>query len=52
MSYLSYNLVLHYLSFTSSELALGPTQPPIQWAMWALFPSVKRLGHEADHTYN
>jgi hypothetical protein len=33
------------LSSTLSRRALGPIQPPIQWA-----PSVKRPGHEADHS--
>jgi hypothetical protein len=28
--------------------ALGPTQPPIQWTLWALLPGVKRLGREAN----
>jgi hypothetical protein len=31
------------------RLAVGPTQPPIQWVL-ALSPGVKRLGHEADHS--
>jgi hypothetical protein len=26
-----------YLFSTASRLALGPTQPPIQWVLWALF---------------
>jgi hypothetical protein len=26
------------------------TQPPIQWALGALSPRVKRLGREADHS--
>jgi hypothetical protein len=33
-----------------SRLALGPTQPPIQWVPWALPLGVKWLGHEADHS--
>jgi len=33
-----------------SRLALGPTQPPIQWVPGALSLGVKQLGHEADHS--
>jgi hypothetical protein len=35
---------------TSSRPALGPTQPPIQWILWALFPGVKRPGREAHYS--
>jgi hypothetical protein len=31
-------------------MALGPTQPPIQWVLRALSPGVKRKGHEAGHS--
>jgi len=31
-----------------NTLALGPTQPPIQWVPWALSLGVKQLGHEAS----
>jgi hypothetical protein len=31
-------------------MALGPTQPPIQWVPGALSLGVKRLGREADHS--
>jgi hypothetical protein len=31
-------------------MALGPTQPPIQWVPGALSLGVKRPGHEADHS--
>jgi hypothetical protein len=31
-------------------MALGPTQPPIQWVLGALSLGVKRPGHEADHS--
>jgi hypothetical protein len=31
-----------------SRLALGPTQPLIQWAWGALSRGVKQVGHEAD----
>jgi hypothetical protein len=30
--------------------ALVPTQPPIQWVLWALSLGVKRPGSEADHS--
>jgi hypothetical protein len=29
--------------------ALGSTQPPVQWALGALPPGVKRPWHEANH---
>jgi hypothetical protein len=32
-----------------SRLAVGPTQPPIQWIPGALSLGVKRPGREADH---
>jgi hypothetical protein len=35
---------------TVSTLALGPTQPPIQWVPGVLSLGVKRLGREADHS--
>jgi hypothetical protein len=33
-----------------SRLALGSTQPPIQWQLGALSLGVKRQGREADHS--
>jgi hypothetical protein len=36
--------------FFSSPPALGPTQPPSQWAPGALSLGVKRPGREADHS--
>jgi hypothetical protein len=36
-----------YIAFT---MALGPTQPPIQWVPGALSLGVKRPGREADHS--
>jgi hypothetical protein len=35
---------------TMSRLALGPTQPPIQWVPGALSMGVKQPGHKADHS--
>jgi hypothetical protein len=35
---------------TVSRMALGSTQPPIQWIPGALSLGVKQLGHEADHS--
>jgi len=34
---------------TASRLALGPTQPLIQWVPGSLTPAVKWPGREADH---
>jgi hypothetical protein len=34
----------------ASRPALGPTQPPIQWAPGALSLGVKWPGREADHS--
>jgi hypothetical protein len=34
---------------TASRPALGPTQPPIQWAPGAVSPGLKRQGCEANH---
>jgi hypothetical protein len=34
----------------TSRMALGPTQPPIQWVPEALSLGVKQLGHEDDHS--
>jgi hypothetical protein len=40
-----------FLFTTTSRLALGPTQPPIQWVPEALSLGVKQPGHEADHSF-
>jgi hypothetical protein len=39
-----------FLFTTASRMALGPTQPPIQWVLRALSLGVKQSGHEADHS--
>jgi hypothetical protein len=39
-----------FLFTTASRLALGPTQPPIQWVPGALSAGIKRPGREADHS--
>jgi hypothetical protein len=35
---------------TEFRLALGSTQPPIQWVPVAISLEAKWLGHEADHS--
>jgi hypothetical protein len=42
---------LEIFLITASRKALGPTQPPIQWAPGALLLRVKRPGREADHSH-
>jgi hypothetical protein len=39
-----------FLFTPASRLALGPTQPPIQWVSGVLSLGVKRPGPEADHS--
>jgi hypothetical protein len=39
-----------FLFTTASRMALGPTQPPIQWVRGALSLGVKLPGREADHS--
>jgi hypothetical protein len=39
-----------FLFTAASRTALGPTQPPIQWAPEALTLEVKRPGRGADHS--
>jgi hypothetical protein len=39
-----------FLFSTVSRLALGPTQPPIQWVLGAFSPGAKRPGREANHS--
>jgi len=39
------------ISYTTVlRMALGPTQPPIQWVPGALYLGVKQPGYEADHS--
>jgi hypothetical protein len=37
-----------FLFSIASSPAVGPTQPPIQWALRAVFLGVKQPRHEAD----
>jgi hypothetical protein len=39
-----------FVHSTVSRLALGPTQPPVQWVWGAVSLGLKQLGHEADHS--
>jgi hypothetical protein len=39
-----------FLFSTTCRPALGPTQPPIQWAPGTLYPRIKRPGRKADHS--
>jgi hypothetical protein len=39
-----------FLFSIASRLALGSTQPPIQWVPGALSLGVRRLGREANHS--
>jgi len=40
-----------FLFTTVSRTTLKPNQPPIQWAIVALYLGVKRTGREADHSF-
>jgi hypothetical protein len=44
------NVSPSYIHSTCQQLALGPTQPPVQWLPEALSLGVKRLGCDADHS--
>jgi hypothetical protein len=39
-----------FLFSTACRPALQPTQPPIQWALWVIYPGEKNLGFEADNS--
>jgi hypothetical protein len=39
-----------FLFTTAPRMALGPTQPPMQWVPGALSLGVKWPGHECDHS--
>jgi hypothetical protein len=39
-----------FLYSTASKPVLWHTQPPFLWVPGALFPGVKRPGHEAEHS--
>jgi hypothetical protein len=41
-----------FLLITASRMALGPTQPHIQWVPGALSLGVKRQGLEVDHPHS
>jgi hypothetical protein len=40
----------NFLFTTAPKMALGPTQPLIQWVLGSLSLGVKRPGREADHS--
>jgi len=44
------SVIEFFLLVTASRTARWPTQPPIQWVLWALTPEVTRPGCEADHS--
>jgi len=39
-----------FLFTTASKMALGLTQPPIQWVAGTLSLGIKQLAREADHS--
>jgi hypothetical protein len=40
----------NFLPSTSPRPSLGPTEPPIKWVLWVLYPGVNRQRREADHS--
>jgi hypothetical protein len=40
----------YFLFSKTSRLALGPTQPPIQWVPGVIYPRVKQQRREAGHS--
>jgi len=40
----------HFTFTIATRMALGPTQPPIQWVQGALYLVLKQLRCEADHS--
>jgi hypothetical protein len=48
--FLAGTMMVFFLFTTMFRLALGLTQPHIQWVPGALTPGVKWLVHEADHS--
>ena len=39
-----------YICCTASKPALGPTQTPVQWVLWGLFPEIKQPERKADRS--
>jgi hypothetical protein len=50
VQYLAGAIMGFFLFATVSRLALGHTQPSIQWILGTLTPRVKQLGHKADYS--
>jgi hypothetical protein len=47
-----YSICIRIAPYTNFRImALGLTQPPIQWVPRAFTPEVQWLGHEADHSH-
>jgi hypothetical protein len=50
VQFLAGAMMVYFLVTTTSGLALGFTQPPIQWVPGALSPGVKRPEREAGNS--